>query len=384
LSGNQKHFTPGTAAGESARADGLRHSAGHIDCPACIEADLQLIQMDLDLSRLSFEQAAPVWMELRRRGHLKARTHETNLGYIAALHKFFGALRLCDITAGHLREYQLLRTQNPVIGHIDGRELHTWRLAAGHSLINHELSFLAQMLKHCRLWSKLQPYYFPLAIPKWSPRDVLSEEDEEELFSKAAGHPEAQLAYWVACITNNTTAAGCELRGLRLKHLLLREPPEISEIYIPEDAVKNSSRPRKIALNRTARWAVQQCLRRALELGSCQPHHYLFPFRINRKLWNPERQASRWFLRKSWDKLRAATGFATLNPHDLRHQCITRMLENGVNPETVRAIAGHVTEQMMWYYSHQRRQAKYDAVMAIELDGNRKARPQPRAARRTA
>jgi integrase len=245
------------------------------------------------------------------------------------------------------------------------------------------------------LWEKIKPYYSPLGIPNWSPRDVLTEEDEEKLFSIAASHPEAQLAYWVACITNNTTAAGCELRGLRLKNLFLKDGKEISEIYVPADAVKNNSRPRKIALNRTAKWAIEQCYRRAMQLGACQPDHYLFPLRLNREKtedqskhrdkYDPTRPASRWFLRKSWDKLRAATGLHQLNPHDLRHQCITRMLENGVMPETVRAIAGHVTEEMMQYYSHIRRQAKYDAVLAIEQNERGQVKkPGPRVVKRYA
>jgi integrase len=302
-------------------------------------------------------------------------------------------MRLCDINPGNLREYQLARASNTLS--INGRETHPWKRAAGHSIINHEISALGQILKHCKLWEKLQPYYSPEGIPKWSPRDILSEEDEEDLFSKAASHPEAALAYWVACITNNTTAAGCELRGLRLKNIFLRDKDDISEIYIPEDAVKNNSRPRKIALNRTARWAVEQCYKRALANGSTHPEHYLFSFRLNRvkkgqrasvgnAKYDPARPATRWFLRKSWDKLRKATGFQNLNPHDLRHQCITRLLENGVEPETVRAIAGHVTEQMMQYYSHHRRQTKYDAVMAIELNKKDRIKPGPRMVRKSA
>jgi integrase len=221
------------------------------------------------------------------------------------------------------------------------------------------------MLRHCRLWHRIQPFYFPLPVQSWSPREILSEKDEESLFVRASAHPAARLAYWVACITNNTTAAGGELRGLRMKHVFLRSGA-ISEIYVPEDAVKNSSRPRKIALNPTAEWAVEQCYKRALHCGSYDPNHYLFPFRIKRGQWDPERPASRFFLRKSWEALRAATGFTRLCPHDLRHNCITRMLETGVEPETVRAIAGHVTAKMMEYYAHHRTRVKYEAVMAIE------------------
>jgi len=130
--------------------------------------------------------------------------------------------------------------------------------------------------------------------------------------------------------------------------------------------VKNNSRPRKIPLNDKARWAIGECLKRALKLGSCEPDHYLFPFRVVRNEFDPKRQASKSWLRKSWDKLRTATGFYDLSPHDLRFHCITRMLENDVNPETVIAIAGHVSRKMMEYYAHQRTRVKYAAVLAIE------------------
>ncbi len=350
--------------------------------------ELHLVQMETGFAQLPFSKAAELWMELRRnRSHLKPLTHETNTGYINALNKFFSTKRLCYITADDLYAYQLARGSNTVQGE-GGRESHPWGRKAGNSTINHELSCLGQILDHCNLWKKLKPYYFPFSTPKWSPREVLSEEDEAHLFTAAANHPEAHLAYWIACITNNTTAAGCELRGLQLKHVFLRPPEDISEIYVPEEAAKNYSRPRKIALNPTARWAVEQCLKRAYVLGCSAPDHYLFPFCRSREKhtqksrYDPTKPASKWFMRNSWNKLRKATGFTELNPHDLRHQCITRMLERGVQPEAVRAVAGHVTEHMMRYYSHFRRQAVYEAVMAIELDS--KGRPKRTPGRKSA
>ena len=73
------------------------------------------------------------------------------------------------------------------------------------------------------------------------------------------------------------------------------------------------------------------------------PEHYLFPFRIKRCKYNPERPATRWFLRCSWNHLRKISGLHDLRPHDLRHHAITRMLENGVDGELVNAISGHVS-----------------------------------------
>lgn len=342
----------------------LEHTPDHSNCPACRAANQALVADNLELAAMEFPAAARSWMLLRRQSPVfRLRTHETTQGHLDALSQFFHSMRLYDITPGHIRAYQIARLHNVL--NSAGALIRPWGKEAGHSIINHELCALGQMLTHCRLWHRIKPYYFPLSTPNWSPRDVLTEEDEAELWAKAAKHPEAALAYWVATITNNTTAAGIELRGLRLKHLFLSDGG-ISEIYIPEDSVKNNSRPRKIALNPTAKWAVEQCYKRAIKLGSCEPDHYVFPFRSKRNHWDPTRPPSRWFLRYSWSKLRAATGFTRLNPHDLRHHCITRLLENDVEPETVRAIAGHVTAKMMEYYAHHRRRVKYAAALAID------------------
>jgi len=345
-------------------SDAPDHTPDHLGCPACLAANREIEGVRVNFARLTFPDAAQRWMMLRAQSlSLKPRTHEITFEYLNALNRFFEALRLCDIAPGHVRAYQLARLHNSIL--IQGQEKNPWRHAAGPSLVNHEISVLAQMLSHCRIWQRLQPFYFPLPVKNWSPRAILSEQDEERLFSLAAHHCDAELAYWVAVVTNNTTASGLELRGLRIKHLLL--PAEgIAEIYIPPDAVKNNSRPRKIALNAPARWAVEQCLKRALKLGSTAPDHYIFPFRVKPNQYDPARPASRSWLRKSWMKLRKVTGFPTIKPHDLRHHCITRLLENDVNPETVIAIAGHVSRKMLEYYAHQRTRVKYAAVLAIE------------------
>lgn len=341
----------------------IQHTIGHLNCPACVRTDAMLTIDAAEFSALTLAEAVPIWKQIReQRERLRPRTHEATAGCFVALEKFFGAVRLKDITAGHLREYQIARAANVL--RVEWGAIHPWKMAAGHSTINHELSALAQMMHHAGVWVRLRPYYAPLAIPSWSPRDILSEEDEARLFEKAKGHPEAQLAYWVACITNNTSAAGCELRGLRLKHLTLGDAG-MADVYIPPEIVKNRNRPRRIPLNPAARWAFEQCYRRALECGSSRPDDCLFPLRICIGRWDPTQPASRSWLRKSWAHLVRIAGTPGLRPHDMRHQCITRMLEAGVDPETVRAVAGHVSPKLTEYYSHIRRQAKYAAVMAI-------------------
>ena len=49
-------------------------------------------------------------------------------------------------------------------------------------------------------------------------------------------------------------------------------------------------------------------------------------------------------------------------PTTFRHQAITKLLESGAPDETVRAIAGHVSEKALKYYSHIRIAAKKRAV----------------------
>jgi integrase len=344
------------------------HTPDHINCPACWESNVALQAVDVDLKNLTFSRAAQWWILLRQQSTtLKGRTHETNLGYLRSLERFFGGLTLRSISPGHVRSYQVARLHNLV--RIQDREVHPWRNPAGNSIINHEISVLAQMLTHCKLWHNIKPFYFPLSTPGWSPRQILTEEQEADLWAIAQNHPEAKLAYWAALITNNTTAAGIELRGLRLKNLFINDG-QVTDIYIPADSVKNNSRPRKIALNPSGQWAVGECLKRAIKLGSRLPDHYLFPLRLRNHKYDPSQPATRWFLRNSWNKLRKVTGFYDLNPHDLRHHCITRLLENDVSPETVRAIAGHVTVKMMEYYAHHRRRVVHAATMRIESPGS--------------
>ena len=53
--------------------------------------------------------------------------------------------------------------------------------------------------------------------------------------------------------------------------------------------------------------------------------------------------------------------------HDLRHTFISRLAEStSVSEETIRALAGHVSRQMLERYSHIRSQAKRAAIHSLE------------------
>jgi hypothetical protein len=80
--------------------------------------------------------------------------------------------------------------------------------------------------------------------------------------------------------------------------------------------------------------------------------------------------------RTSWRNLTRAAGLKGLRFHDLRHQCITELLESGAPEATVLSIAGHVSRKMMEHYSHIRMEARrkaldgLTAVAAVDREAN--------------
>lgn len=205
---------------------------------------------------------------------------------------------------------------------------------------------------------------------------VLSENEEDAFFQIACTNPDWALAYYVASLTNNTSASGKELRLLQLKDIDLEG--DLPSFTVPRD-MKNPHRQRRIPLNDRGRIQMERLLDRAHSLGSTRPDHYLFPFRDKRsKLYDPTRPASESWLRYQWKKMvsaaveQKAISFR-IKPHNLRHQIITKLLENGQPEEVVRAIAGHVSRKMMEHYSHARIQRKLEALDAINPDRKRPA-----------
>jgi integrase len=287
------------------------------------------------------------WLEAKHKKSLKAKTIECCEGYRRKLLEFFGdAKLLTDISAASLIAYQEWRSKT-----------------ASHSAINHELNALSQVLRRAKLWDALGDDYAPLKEPYWQAPKTFTIKEQKAIFDYATCDPNVELAEIVAKITRNTTASGCELRGLRMENLELdADPPQV---YIPPDATKNSVRPRSIPLNEEAVEAFTRAVKRANRLGSHAPHHYLFPFRINRKYWDPNRQASKSWLRKQFGKIREKTGIQHLRPHAFRHLAVTEMLEAGVPESTVIKVSGWVSRKMIDHYSHARMEAKVDAVNSL-------------------
>ncbi len=65
-----------------------------------------------------------------------------------------------------------------------------------------------------------------------------------------------------------------------------------------------------------------------------QDHGLVFPSRLGTPM-EPDN------LRRSWGRIRAAAGLDGVRFHDMRHTCVTLLLDLGVPPHIVRDIVGH-------------------------------------------
>ena len=341
-------------------------------------ARTNIMSLAAELKHLPFSRAAEEWLE-HKMLHNRQSTIECYRDYLVPLTKFFEPLKLTlqQIHIGHIEEYQ--RTHR-----------HKYHPAS----VNHHLNTLSQIMRKAGLWAPIQEHYRALPLPEQDPPKVLSEYQEDRFFEFAAGNKEWQLAYNVASLTNNSTASGKELRMLKLGAIHLDNDPPY--FHVPKN-MKTAHRQRNIPLNERGVEMMSRCMAEAAKKGSTQPDHYLFPFREKRNFFNPNKPASESWLRYRW-KLLVSAAMATciqcfankdacpcdafrpilpfyLKPHNMRHQCITRMIDSGTPIELVRMIAGHGVDSIATRgYIHGRMEVMARAMDAIDPD---RKKPQP-------
>jgi len=79
--------------------------------------------------------------------------------------------------------------------------------------------------------------------------------------------------------------------------------------------------------------------------------------------FDPTQPLGSW--KKAWRALTSKAGLPGLRFHDLRHHLITELCERGASEQTIKAIAGHVSQRMLDRYSHIRLDAKRQALEAL-------------------
>jgi integrase len=114
------------------------------------------------------------------------------------LRAYFKQEALKAISVKRITDYRIWRAEQKV----------------GPATLNAELGILRRILKRARLWASVADDIRPLREPSTIGR-AITEEEKQRLLKMAVMRPEWETAYLAAILCLNTTARGCELKGLQ-------------------------------------------------------------------------------------------------------------------------------------------------------------------------
>jgi len=188
-------------------------------------------------------------------------------------------------------------------------------------------------------------------------------------------------------VSLDTGLRASEIRSLRLRDLTLEWDAGViisGHLVVPKSKTAAGT-GRVVPLTQRACGALTLWLAR---FPGARPDSYVFPrhkitLAGGRKphLYGIELGEPMGEWKRAWGR---ATDLAslTLRWHDLRHTFVTRLCESPrVSEQTIRSLAGHVSQQMLQRYSHVRNQAKLDAIAELErtLGGKEGAQKGPQS-----
>lgn len=269
-----------------------------------------------------------------------------------------------SITAKRITEYRAWRAEQGV----------------GPATLNAELGIVRRIMKRARVWSRVADDIRPLREPTTIGK-ALTEEEKQRLLKTAGMRPEWETTYLAAILCLNTTARGCELKGLQWSDVnLFAKTMTIRKS-------KTAAGERIVPLTDVAASALGRLRRRAEGFGPVEPSHYVFAafapkFDFSRKKvtdgnvigFDPTRSVKSW--RSAWRTLTKKAGLSGFRFHDLRHSAITELAENGTSDSTILSIAGHVSRRMLDRYSYVRMEAKREAMEALAMSTKRQVMTQ--------
>jgi integrase len=225
--------------------------------------------------------------------------------------------------------------------------------------INLEIGVIRGVLKKAKRWHLLSDEIKPLPVRHQVGR-ALKPEEKLRLQETASANPAWENARLAMTLALNTTMRSCEVKGLQWLDV------DFMERMITVRQSKTDAGRRMIPLNEEAREAILELYHRAQQVGITQPDHYLFPACENGKI-DPTIPQKSW--RTAWRSLRGAAGLKNFRFHDLRHHAITELAESHASEQTIMAVAGHISREMLEHYSHVRVEAKRQAVESLSQRG---------------
>lgn len=330
-----------------------------------IPALVQKIQITSDMT---FKEAAERWLSsiVSRKAH----TMHSYSKYVKAACLFFGDMRLCDVARlDHIVAYQKARLSGdaPFIRYRRPHDAKPTRkngieipakgktpCPAQPKKVNQELGVVIRILRRAGVWTEQHSELYeqlPEEIAE-IPR-ALTPEEQKRWLETAGLEPRWHLVYWYSLLALDTCMSTNELRALRIQDIDFTR----QTIRVSIEGSKNKYRHRDISVhNPYTLSALQWLLKRAHDLGSRLPQHYLFPLREGgngvKATYDPNKPMTESGIRKLWNEVRAAAHLGWFRPYDTRHTAITRLAEAGVPISAIKKLAGHVSEQMNEHYTH--------------------------------
>ncbi|MGB9071751.1 MAG: site-specific integrase [Terriglobales bacterium] len=318
----------------------------------------KLTQTSTSLARQPFGQAADDYVTARKL-ELAAASRAKEKQLLVQLRAYFKHEPLKSITAKRITEYRTWRAEQKV----------------GPATLNAELGILRRIMKRARVWARVADDIRPLREPSTIGK-ALTEEEKQRLLKTAVMRPEWETAYLAAILCLNTTARGCELKGLQWSDV------DLFAKTLTIRKSKTAAGERAVPLTDVAASALARLRRRAEGFGKVEPSHYVFAAFVpkftfsgkrvidyNVTAFDPTRHLNSW--RSAWRTLTKKAGLPGFRFHDLRHCAITQLAENGASDSTIMAIAGHVSRRMLERYSHVRMEAKRTALEVLAVSTKR-------------
>lgn len=298
----------------------------------------------------TLKQASADWLEFKR-PVLAAKSHlieKTNLGHLLPV---MGQKLLTDIKPEDIGRYQQHRIQQ----------------AASPKTVNLEVGTLRAILRRHRLWANLQPDVRMLPTTG-DVGKALGAKDEQKVLDACADSRSRSLLPAVL-IALNTGMRYSELRLLRWEQVDQKK----RTVRVGESKTE-AGRGRTIPLNDRATKLFQFW---ADQFPDRQPAHFVFPserygaagdkFEPCVYDTDPSRAVHSW--KEAWESAKKKANVA-VRFHDLRHTCVTRMLEGGAPLSVVAAILGWspaTTVRMAKRYGHIGQLAQQEAVKLLDV-----------------
>jgi integrase len=291
-----------------------------------------------------FRVAAQLWLAEK-----VGRAEKTIAGYkqrMTPVAAAFGHRLVCDMDREDVLNYRAKRLT-------DGMSNRT---------VNYEILCLRGVLESHGLWAKIKK--ITRLRENHDRGQAISFDDENGLLTACINSASPAL-YPMFVLAIDTGLRAAELASLRRRDLFGGE-------VVVRKSKTEAGKGRTIPLTKRALAALDQWLKRFPDAG---PDSFVFPRHSVRQVKATnltvvcavvlDRPVRSW--QRAWRTALKSAGLK-YRWHDLRHTFVTRLAENPeISEQTIRALAGHVSQQMLQRYSHIRVRAKQDAIAALEL-----------------